>query len=92
MNGVEVRCQRPLEFVAEADVVLMGSGIRTRDVVADDTLLERLPLDPLRHEKAARAAVEYAAPVGEKQEVLRPPMSVGHRPGPAHRRQFYGHP
>jgi transcriptional regulator GlxA family with amidase domain len=48
MNGVEVRGQRPLEFVAEADAVLIGSGVRTRDVVADDTLISRLPLDPVR--------------------------------------------
>lgn len=48
MNGVEVRGQRPLEFVAEADVVLVGSGVRTRDVVADDRLIARLPLDPGR--------------------------------------------
>ncbi|MFK0152041.1 DJ-1/PfpI family protein [Streptomyces sp. NPDC090499] len=48
MNGVEVTGQRPLEFVAEADVVLVGSGVRTRDVVADDRLVSRLPLDPAR--------------------------------------------
>ncbi len=48
LNGVEVRGQRPLEFVAEADAVLIGSGIRTRDVVADDRLLAALPLDPRR--------------------------------------------
>ncbi|WP_306324500.1 AraC family transcriptional regulator [Streptomyces venezuelae] len=48
MNGVEVSGQRPLEFVTEADVVLIGSGIKTRDVVADDRLLAALPLDPSR--------------------------------------------
>ncbi|MCI3242868.1 DJ-1/PfpI family protein [Streptomyces spinosisporus] len=48
MNGVEVTGQRPLEFVTEADSVLIGSGVRTRDVVADDTLISRLPLDPAR--------------------------------------------
>ncbi|MBY8341525.1 DJ-1/PfpI family protein [Streptomyces spinosirectus] len=48
MNGVEVRGQRPLEFVAEADAVLIGSGVRTRDVVADASLISRLPLDPAR--------------------------------------------
>ncbi|WP_406279107.1 DJ-1/PfpI family protein [Embleya sp. NBC_00896] len=48
MNGVEVTGQRPLDFVPEADVVLIGSGIKTRDVVADDTLLAALPLDPAR--------------------------------------------
>ncbi|MGW0871654.1 DJ-1/PfpI family protein [Streptomyces sp. NPDC002740] len=48
MNGVEVRGQRPMEFVAEADVVLIGSGVRTRDVVADDRIVSRLPLAPSR--------------------------------------------
>ncbi|KIQ66241.1 AraC family transcriptional regulator [Kitasatospora griseola] len=48
MNGVEVTGQRPMEFVTEADVVLIGSGVKTRDVVADDRLISRLPLDPAR--------------------------------------------
>lgn len=48
MNGVEVTGQRPMEFVREAEVVLVGSGVQTRDVVADDRLLSMLPLDPAR--------------------------------------------
>ncbi|MFJ3203812.1 DJ-1/PfpI family protein [Streptomyces sp. NPDC086989] len=48
MNGVEVTGQRPMEFIPEADVVLIGSGVKTRDVVADDRLLSLLPLDPAR--------------------------------------------
>ncbi|MFF0294668.1 DJ-1/PfpI family protein [Kitasatospora sp. NPDC004614] len=48
MNGVEVTGQRPMDFVTEADVVLIGSGVKTRDVVADDRLISRLPLDPAR--------------------------------------------
>ncbi|MFD0356224.1 DJ-1/PfpI family protein [Streptomyces sp. NPDC127110] len=48
MNGVEVTGQRSMDFVAEADVVLIGSGVKTRDVVADDRLLSMLPLDPSR--------------------------------------------
>ncbi|MEV7595878.1 DJ-1/PfpI family protein [Kitasatospora sp. NPDC089797] len=48
MNGVRVDSQRPLAFVPEADVVLIGSGVRTRDVVADGRLLSLLPLDPAR--------------------------------------------
>ncbi|MEV4108303.1 DJ-1/PfpI family protein [Nonomuraea sp. NPDC049695] len=47
-NGVEARGQRPMEFVTEADVVLIGSGVKTREVVADDRLISRLPLDPSR--------------------------------------------
>ena len=50
MNGVEVRGQRSMEFVAQADVVLIGSGIATREVVADDELIGglRARLDPQR--------------------------------------------
>jgi transcriptional regulator GlxA family with amidase domain len=48
MNGVEVTGQRPMEFVTEASVVLIGSGVKTRDVVADDRLPSMLPLDPSR--------------------------------------------
>jgi transcriptional regulator GlxA family with amidase domain len=48
MNGVEVTRQRPMEFVTEAEAVLIGSGVRTRDVVADGRLLSELRLDPAR--------------------------------------------
>jgi transcriptional regulator GlxA family with amidase domain len=50
MNGVEVSGQRPMGFVSEADVVLIGSGVRTREVVADDGLVSLLSrsLDPSR--------------------------------------------
>ena len=48
MNGVTVRRQRPLEFAAEADAVLIGSGIKTRDIAADADLLSRIVLDPSR--------------------------------------------
>ncbi|MEU4133036.1 DJ-1/PfpI family protein [Streptomyces wuyuanensis] len=48
MNGVEVTGQRPMEFVTEADVVLIGSGVKARDVIADDRLISRLSLDPSR--------------------------------------------
>lgn len=48
MNGVTTRRQRPLEFAQEADAVLIGSGIRTREVAGDDALLGRLRLDPER--------------------------------------------
>ncbi|MFF3950210.1 DJ-1/PfpI family protein [Streptomyces sp. NPDC001902] len=48
MNGVEVTGQRPMEFVREADVVLIGSGVKARDVVADDRLISMVQLDPSR--------------------------------------------
>ena len=46
MNGVTVEAQQQLEFANNADVVLFGSGIYTRDIAKDDSLLNRLKLDP----------------------------------------------
>ncbi len=48
MNGVTVTRQKPLEFAADADAVLIGSGIRTRDIANDKDLLSRIKLDPSR--------------------------------------------
>ena len=48
MNGVQVTGQRPLDFAAEADVVLIGSGVRTREFAADEPLLDALRLAPER--------------------------------------------
>jgi transcriptional regulator GlxA family with amidase domain len=48
MNGVTVQAQQPLEFANEADIVLFGSGIYTRAIAENTTLLDRLQLDPLR--------------------------------------------
>lgn len=48
MNGVTVKRQRPLEFAAEADAVLVGSGVKTREIAADADLLARIALDPGR--------------------------------------------
>lgn len=48
MNGVTIRRQQPLEFAAQADAVLIGSGVKTRDIAADAALLSRIVLDPAR--------------------------------------------
>ena len=48
MNGVTVQRQRPLEFASEADAVIIGSGINTRQIAADPKLLSRIVLDPSR--------------------------------------------
>lgn len=48
MNGVTIQRQRPLEFAAEADAVLIGSGIRTREIAADPAMLAAIRLDPTR--------------------------------------------
>jgi transcriptional regulator GlxA family with amidase domain len=48
MNGVTIQRQRPLEFALEADAVLIGSGVKTREIAQDAGLLARLRLDPAR--------------------------------------------
>src|SRR3546814_15662402 len=35
MNGVTIDRQQPLEFAADADAVIIGSGTRTREIAAD---------------------------------------------------------
>src|SRR3546814_11898457 len=51
MNGVTVQRQKPLEFASEADAVLIGSGIKTREIAADRDLLARIALDPSRQDR-----------------------------------------
>ncbi|WP_022953165.1 DJ-1/PfpI family protein [Leucothrix mucor] len=46
MNGVKIQAQQPLEFANSADVVLVGSGIYTRDIAKDRAILDRINLDP----------------------------------------------
>lgn len=48
LNGVTIQAQRPLSFANEADVVLFGSGSKTRQVVQDDKMLAVLQLDSTR--------------------------------------------
>ena len=48
MNGVKIQAQQPLEFANNADVVLFGSGIKTREIADDSKLLSSLHLDPSR--------------------------------------------
>ena len=48
MNGVVLEAQASLQDACDADAVLVGSGIKTRDVVADAALMSQLRLDPTR--------------------------------------------
>lgn len=48
MTGITILRQKPLEYLADADAVLFGSGIKTRAYAADPTFLSRLQLDPTR--------------------------------------------
>jgi len=48
MNGVVVHAQAPMSFAREADAVIVGSGIHTRDIARNPALLAELNLDPQR--------------------------------------------
>lgn len=48
MNGVTVHAQSSLEEASTADAVIVGSGMQTREVVANPQLMGRLRLDPSR--------------------------------------------
>ncbi|QUM71660.1 DJ-1/PfpI family protein [Sphingopyxis granuli] len=48
MNGVTIDRQKPLEYAEEADAVIVGSGVRTREIAADTAMLDRIRLDPAR--------------------------------------------
>jgi transcriptional regulator GlxA family with amidase domain len=56
MNGVVVRRQKPLAFAAEADAVIIGSGMCTREVAANTDLLAQIRLDPSRQLIAAQCS------------------------------------
>ncbi|USG63120.1 DJ-1/PfpI family protein [Sneathiella marina] len=46
MNGVTIHAERSLSFANTADAVLIGSGIKTREIAKDASLLGQLHLDP----------------------------------------------
>ena len=48
MNGAVVHAQSTLADACEADVVLVGSGMKTREIAADPALLSQFKLDPAR--------------------------------------------
>jgi len=48
MNGLVVHTQAPLAFAREADAVIVGSGVKTRELVRDQALMGELRLDPKR--------------------------------------------
>jgi len=47
--GLPVRIEHDLETLTAADAVILGSGSRTRDFVADPSFMARLDVDPARH-------------------------------------------
>ncbi|MDQ0080654.1 transcriptional regulator GlxA family with amidase domain [Variovorax boronicumulans] len=56
MNGVTVRAQSLLEDARLADAIVVGSGVKTREVVASPELMGRLALDSARQLIAAQCS------------------------------------
>lgn len=56
MNGVTIHAQSSLDDAANADAVIVGSGIKTREIAADPKLMARLNLDPTRQLIAAQCS------------------------------------
>jgi len=48
MNGVVVQAQSRLAEARTADAVIVGSGMKTREIVGDASLMDALRLDPSR--------------------------------------------
>ena len=46
MNGLKVDIQSSLEDACKADVVIVGSGMKTRDIINDTEIMSSLKLDP----------------------------------------------
>ncbi|MBG0838720.1 DJ-1/PfpI family protein [Ectopseudomonas toyotomiensis] len=56
MNGLVIDSQIDLQQACAADAVIVGSGMRTRGVVADEALMAQLRLDPARQLLAAQCS------------------------------------
>ena len=48
MNGVRLHAQSTLAEACQADAVLFGSGMKTRDIANDPSVMGQLQLDPAR--------------------------------------------
>jgi transcriptional regulator GlxA family with amidase domain len=56
MNGVAIEAQCSLEDACEADAVIVGSGVQTREIVANAAMLGRLRLNPEKQLIAAQCS------------------------------------
>ena len=48
LNGITIQRQQPLAFARQADAVIIGSGVKAREIAADAALLSQIALDPAR--------------------------------------------
>ena len=56
MNGVVLESQISLQEASSADAVIVGSGMRTREVIADPALMGQLRFDPTKQLLAAQCS------------------------------------
>jgi transcriptional regulator GlxA family with amidase domain len=56
MNGATVLAQTTLEDIPNSDVVIVGSGLLTRDIVQNSAILNRIKLDPTKQLIAAQCS------------------------------------
>jgi len=56
MNCVTVHSQSTLDAIPTADAVIVGSGIKTREIINDSAIMTRLRLDPARQLIAAQCS------------------------------------
>jgi transcriptional regulator GlxA family with amidase domain len=56
MNGVVVHAERRLDFAASADAVIIGSGVKSREIARDAALLAQIRLDPKRQLVASQCS------------------------------------
>jgi transcriptional regulator GlxA family with amidase domain len=56
MNGVVVQAQSDFAQAVSADAVIVGSGIKTREIVNDPAIMSALRLDPARQLIAAQCS------------------------------------
>ena len=56
MNGLTIDAHEDLSRVGEADAVLVGSGMKTREVAANPAIMGQLRLDPARQLLAAQCS------------------------------------
>lgn len=56
MNGATVLAQTKLEDIPNSDVVIVGSGLLTRDIVQNSAILDRIKLDPTKQLIAAQCS------------------------------------
>jgi len=59
MNGLTLQSHMGLAEACTADAVLIGSGMRTREVAQDRHLMDQLKLDPQRQHIAAQCSGTY---------------------------------